>query len=130
MKAAAVRSDHALLGAGAGGGSELKRAGAKRGGGRPPGLEAAWDTNPATVFIPFPYPPSASHAPYAPLPAFAALAFAHGADGARPPVSAQGLLAFLTAVMCCYVGKALCGILRARGGRESSSCIYVLSALA
>ncbi|MEG3065966.1 hypothetical protein [Acetomicrobium sp.] len=107
MKAAAVRSDHALLRAGAGGGSELKRVGAKRGGGQPPGLEAARDTNPATVFLPFPCPPSASHAPYAPLPAFAALAFAHGADGARPPVSAQGLLAFFDRcyVLLCWEGS-------------------------
>jgi len=51
------------------------------------------------------------------LPAFAAQAFAHGADGARPPVSAQGMHAFQPP----YIRGHDRGNLRARGGRESSS---------
>jgi|GEM_PF-5731008 len=74
MKADAVRSDHALLRAGVGGGSELKRGSGSEASGNLQALRQhkmrTLRLHPALSLC----PPSAGHAPSAPLPALAAQA--------------------------------------------------------
>jgi len=103
----------ALLRAGAGGGRELKRASGSEAAGNLQALRLHEIKALRPPSCPFPCPPSASHAPSAALPAFAAQAFAHGADGARPPVERAGHACFQAAIELNGLTAATCALVAA-----------------